>query len=172
MQTSVVHGLGGIGKTQLAVEYAWKHLCDYDAVFWVKADSSEALNGGLAALTSLLHLPEAAEGKQAVQTKAILNWLQGHERWLLIADNADTDEAARALNALPRNPSAGSCLPLSVRFGTDSAMTPNTKRMEVFSSATPRPTRLGRNGSPGRWKKPASRLSFKPGISGPEATSS
>ena len=97
MQTSVVHGLGGIGKTQLAVEYAWKHLCDYDAVFWVKADSSEALDGGLAALASLLRLPEAAEGKQAVQTKAVLDWLQGHERWLLIADNADTDEAARAL---------------------------------------------------------------------------
>jgi hypothetical protein len=41
-QTVVVHGLGGVGKTQLAVEYAWKHLGNYDAVFWVKADRPEA----------------------------------------------------------------------------------------------------------------------------------
>ena len=38
-QTVAVHGLGGVGKTQLVVEYAWKHLGDYDAVLWVKADS-------------------------------------------------------------------------------------------------------------------------------------
>jgi hypothetical protein len=43
-QTIAVHGLGGVGKTQLAVEYAWKHLGDYDAVLWVKADSPEALD--------------------------------------------------------------------------------------------------------------------------------
>ena len=96
-QTVAVHGLGGVGKTQLAVEYAWKHLDDYDAVFWVKADSPEALDGGLAALASWLRLPEARERKQAVQTEAVLGWLHRHECWLPIADNADTDEAARAL---------------------------------------------------------------------------
>jgi len=96
-QTVAVHGLGGVGKTQLAVEHAWKHLSDYDAVFWVKADSQEALDVGLAALASLLSLPEAGEPEQAVQTKAVLDWLHGHERWLVIADNADTDAATKAL---------------------------------------------------------------------------
>jgi tetratricopeptide (TPR) repeat protein len=97
-QTVAIHGLGGVGKTQLAVEYAWEFLDDYDAVLWVKGDSPEALDGGLAALASLLRLSESGERKQAVQTRAVLGWLHGHEHWLLIADNADTDEAVRALS--------------------------------------------------------------------------
>jgi hypothetical protein len=96
-QTVAVHGLGGVGKTQLAVEYAWKYLGCYDIAFWVKADSPETLDADLAALTSLLLLPEAGEREQAVQTKAVLDWLHGHERWLVIADNANTDAATKAL---------------------------------------------------------------------------
>jgi hypothetical protein len=86
---------GGGPKTQLALEYAWKHLGDYEAVFWVKADSAAALDVSLAALAPVLGLPEALE--QAVQTKAVLDWLRDHQRWLLIADNADTDGAKTAV---------------------------------------------------------------------------
>jgi hypothetical protein len=127
IQTVAVHGLGGVGKTQLAVEYAWKHLSDYDAVFWVKADSPEALDGGLAALASLLRLPEAGERVQAVQTKAVLGWLQGHQRWLLIADNADTDAAARTgPRLLPSNrnrqyPHHLAAQPLACKYATSAA---------------------------------------------------
>jgi hypothetical protein len=92
-----LHGLGGVGKTQLAVEYAWKHLGGYEAVLWVKADSSETLDANLAGLAGVLGLPEASAPKQHVQTEAVLGWLKGHGRWLLVADNADTDEAAKAV---------------------------------------------------------------------------
>jgi TIR domain len=97
IQVVVVHGLGGVGKTQLAVEYAWKHLGDYDAVLWVKAESPEALDGGLAALASLLRLPGAGEREQAIQIEAVLKWLYEHECWLLNVGDAETDEAIRAL---------------------------------------------------------------------------
>ena len=96
-QTVALHGLGGVGKTQLAVEYAWKHLGGYEAVLWVRADSPETLEANLAGLAGVLGLPEASAKEQGVQTDAVLGWLKGRERWLLIADNADTDEAARAL---------------------------------------------------------------------------
>jgi tetratricopeptide (TPR) repeat protein len=96
-QIVVLHGLGGVGKTQLAVEYAWKHLGEYDAVFWMKADRPEALDTSLVALAQLLGLPEVGEREQAVQIKAVLDWLNNHERWLLIADNADTDAATKAV---------------------------------------------------------------------------
>ena len=99
-----IHGLGGVGKTHLAVEYAWQHLGDYDAVLWVKAESAEVLDAGLAALASLFDLADADEGEQAVQTKRVLRWLGSHERWLLIADNADADAAANAIgDRLPPN---------------------------------------------------------------------
>jgi hypothetical protein len=89
-QTMALHGLGGVGKTQLAAEYAWKHLGGYEAVLWVRADS---LDASLAGLARLLGLPEVSVIEQDIQTDAVLRWLKGHKRWLLIADNADTDEA-------------------------------------------------------------------------------
>jgi hypothetical protein len=113
-QKVALHGLGGVGKTQLAVEYAWKHLGGYEAALWVKADSTETLEASLAGLASVLALPEASE--QDVQTDAVLRWLKGHERWLLIADNADTDEAARALGDR-LGPNLGGHVLVTSRFG-------------------------------------------------------
>jgi tetratricopeptide (TPR) repeat protein len=96
-QIVVLHGLGGVGKTQLAVEYAWKHLGGHEAVLWVMADSPETFKANLAARAQTLRLPEAGAKEQSVQMDAVLGWLKGHERWLIIADNADTDEAVRAV---------------------------------------------------------------------------
>jgi hypothetical protein len=96
-QTVALHGLGGVGKTQLAIEYAWKHLGGYEAVLWVRADSPQTLDASLAGIAGVLGLPESSVKEQDVQTDAVLRWLKGHERWLLIADNADTDEAAMAV---------------------------------------------------------------------------
>ena len=96
-QTVAVYGLGGVGKTQLAVQYAWKFLREFDAVLWVRAESSEGFEAGLASLAFVLRLPEAKEREQAIQTQAALGWLQRHDCWLLIADNADTEAAVRAV---------------------------------------------------------------------------
>jgi tetratricopeptide (TPR) repeat protein len=105
-QTVALHGLGGVGKTQLAVQYAWKHLGGYEAVLWLRADSPEALDANLAALAGVLSLPEVSAKEQNIQTTAVLGWLKGHERWLLIADNADTEEAVKAVrDRLVPNPS-------------------------------------------------------------------
>lgn len=96
-QTVALHGLGGVGKTQLAVEYAWKHLGGYEAVLWVRADSPETLDANLAGLAGVLGLPEASAKELNVQTTAVLGWLKRHQHWLLIADNADNEESAKAV---------------------------------------------------------------------------
>ena len=103
--TQAIHGLGGIGKTRLAVEYAWRSGDQYDTALFVVADSPEALRSGLASLArpGLLDLPEHEAGAEAKTVEAVFSWLRDHSRWLLILDNIDTDEGARAVREiLPR----------------------------------------------------------------------
>ena len=57
-QPQAISGLGGIGKTQIAIEYAYQHEQDYQAVLWAQADTRENLTTSFLALASLLNLPE------------------------------------------------------------------------------------------------------------------
>ncbi|HEX6903125.1 MAG TPA: tetratricopeptide repeat protein [Thermoanaerobaculia bacterium] len=96
-QAQTIHGLGGIGKTRLAVEYAWRSGDRYDLALFVVADSPEALRLGLASLArpGLLALPEYEASAEAKALEAVLRWLQDHDRWLLILDNVDSKEAVQ-----------------------------------------------------------------------------
>jgi tetratricopeptide (TPR) repeat protein len=87
--TAVVaaHGLGGVGKSQLALEYAHRHQPDYDLIWWVPAETSLLLATGLAALAARLGL--AQEAKQEDQVTAVLADLARRDRWLLVYDNAE-----------------------------------------------------------------------------------
>lgn len=82
-------GLGGIGKTQTVLEYAYRHSSDYTAVIWIKADSQENLLSDFLSIAALLNLPERNANDQAVTMAAINNWLRREVAWLLIFDNAD-----------------------------------------------------------------------------------
>ena len=88
-QTLAISGLGGIGKTQIALEYAYRHRSDYRAVFWVKADSREALAADLAVIADLLHRPVAHEQDRRRAVAVVRRWLNEQRGWLLILDNAD-----------------------------------------------------------------------------------
>jgi tetratricopeptide (TPR) repeat protein len=94
--------LGGIGKTQLAIEYAWRAIDqeEYDYVFWIRASSIQSIDADLASLAApeMLNLPEAAASEEAIAMEAVLRWCKTTtSRWLLIADNADTDDVIRSL---------------------------------------------------------------------------
>jgi tetratricopeptide (TPR) repeat protein len=102
-----IHGMGGVGKTRAAVEYAWAHADAYNALLFVTADSPEALGRNLAALAGplILNLPEQSERETTAQTAAVLRWLNTHPGWLLIVDNVDTEDAQQAVSdLLPRVP--------------------------------------------------------------------
>ena len=90
-QARAISGLGGIGKTQTALEYAYRYADEYDLVLWVRADSRAALIAQLAGLAPLLGLPDHTEADQTRLAKAVKRWLETHEEetWLLIGDNAD-----------------------------------------------------------------------------------
>jgi transcriptional regulator with XRE-family HTH domain len=88
-QAQALFGLGGIGKTQTAVEYAFRYGDDYDAVYWIRAAMRETLVADFLALAQQLDLPQQADqGQQRVIT-AVKDWLTAHAGWLLIFDNAD-----------------------------------------------------------------------------------
>jgi hypothetical protein len=85
-----ISGLGGIGKTQIAVEYAHRYADAYSYVFWVSAESESALTLGLASLAHELGLPVKQE--QAETVAAVKRWMTENSGWLMIFDNADTPE--------------------------------------------------------------------------------
>ncbi|GKS59432.1 hypothetical protein YTPLAS18_29590 [Nitrospira sp.] len=102
VEARVLIGLGGVGKTRLALEYAWRHADDYTALLFVRADSAEALRSGVAALSApnVLNIPEKLEGEEVKQYEAVLHWLRQHSGWLLIFDQVDSKPAAAAVEAL------------------------------------------------------------------------
>lgn len=83
-----VHGMGGVGKTQLVLEYVYRHLDDYDLVWWVPADAAA---GVLASLEQLAGQLGIRPGENAQQTARLtLDALAaGSMKWLLVYDNAN-----------------------------------------------------------------------------------
>jgi tetratricopeptide (TPR) repeat protein len=91
-----IHGLGGVGKTRLAIEYAWRHAGNYTALLFASARSAVDLRTNLAGFCDplVLNLPEQGRPEEAARLAAAFRWLNEHSGWLLILDNADTPEAA------------------------------------------------------------------------------
>jgi len=97
--TQALQGGGGVGKTALAVEYAYRHRAEFDAVWWVRAEEPATLVGDLAGLAVALRLAEAGQADQQVAVLAVRRWLDGHDRWLLVLDNAQAPDAGTGLDA-------------------------------------------------------------------------
>lgn len=99
---TALQGLGGVGKSRAAIEYALHHVDDYSTLLFVRADTPERLEAGLAALAShdILDLKEQEAREDPVKISAVLAWLEKHPVWLMIVDNVDDRKAAAAVEKL------------------------------------------------------------------------
>jgi tetratricopeptide (TPR) repeat protein len=93
---AALSGLGGVGKTQAAMQYALQHRADYpDGVFWVNAESVAGLTSGFVEIAQTLHLGAAAGSDHERIVAAVLKWFDDADRWLLILDNVEGREEVR-----------------------------------------------------------------------------
>jgi hypothetical protein len=106
-QIQVVHGLGGIGKTQLAVEFARRHHRQFSSVFWLDGRSKDTLKRSIAGHaskipqgqiveTSRTYTDDSSADVNAV-VRDVMAWLARPDNttWLLIFDNVDREYRAQ-----------------------------------------------------------------------------
>ena len=109
----ILHGLGGIGKTQLSVAFAREYQGSYSAVFWIDGSTKERIRRNIADLASRLPQDQISEISRSYSqekgtdvdevVKDVLKWLsqRSNDRWLLIFDNVD-----REFSNVSRDPEA------------------------------------------------------------------
>ena len=86
--TQLITGLGGVGKTQIALEYSYRYAHKYNWIWWVSAETEATVLASYQSFANKLGLiDKQTDGKYIIET--VLNWLDTHSEWLFIYDNAD-----------------------------------------------------------------------------------
>ncbi|MFC6014987.1 FxSxx-COOH system tetratricopeptide repeat protein [Plantactinospora solaniradicis] len=95
-------GLGGVGKTQIALEYAHRFAAYYDIVWWISADQPQIVRAELAKLAGQLKLAGSTVNEQVEAVLQALRQGSRFPRWLIIFDNPEEPEQIREF--LPDGP--------------------------------------------------------------------
>ena len=113
----LVHGMPGVGKSQLALQFAQNafETKEYSYILWISASSEEKVTQGFVSLFDKLGIRDTAASDQSVRVAALRRWLEcSHEgksdRWLLIFDNVDRKTSQILRSMLPRTHPGGAIL--------------------------------------------------------------
>jgi tetratricopeptide (TPR) repeat protein len=94
-QARAIHGLGGIGKSQLVLEYAHRHAAEYELIWWIPAEQPTSALAALAGLARQLGIQELANQHETMAE--LFDELRQRDRWLLVYDNAQEPEVIAPL---------------------------------------------------------------------------
>jgi hypothetical protein len=97
--TQALQGGGRVGKTALATEYAYRHRSEFDVVWWVRAETPATLVGDYTDLAGALGLDRVGQADHQLMAVAVRRWLEEHDRWLLVLDNAEDPERPTGLRS-------------------------------------------------------------------------
>lgn len=89
LQVYAISGLGGSGKTQMALEYAYRYRSGYQTILWAQAETRELLYADLLSIAQAVDLPEKGEKEQERIIDVVKRWFATHSGWLLILDNIE-----------------------------------------------------------------------------------
>lgn len=107
-----LHGMGGVGKSQLALEYVYRHASEYDLVWWIPAERPPQIQQAFVELSRRMHLRVTPEAITAVP--AVLEALRTgrpYSNWLLVFDNAESPNAVQEyFPSAPEGGPAGSVI--------------------------------------------------------------
>lgn len=93
--------MGGIGKTQIALEYCFRYQDKYEHIFWVSAAERTTLLSGFASIVKQTNCISITDNSLLEEIAAeMIKWLDQHDNWLLVLDNLDDVQAVQ--NLLPR----------------------------------------------------------------------
>jgi tetratricopeptide (TPR) repeat protein len=88
-----ITGLGGIGKTQIAVHYSYEYANEYDLIWWIRSETDASISADYQALSDALLLPVKTKAEQMVFVNLVNNFLENTQRkWLLVFDNVESKE--------------------------------------------------------------------------------
>lgn len=90
----VLTGLAGVGKSQLALEFAYRHAKAFRVVAWIRAEAASTLQADFVNLAKALHLSRANDPDTALVVEELRRWLGDHGDWLVILDNVEDPQLA------------------------------------------------------------------------------
>ena len=93
--TQAFTGLGGIGKTQLVLEYSYRYAQEYDVLWWIRSEKQDTRTADLTSLGRAIGVD--ATGPLSEVVRRTIVWLDRHDGWLLVFDNVERPDDIRDL---------------------------------------------------------------------------
>lgn len=122
-------GLGGVGKTQIAIQYVVERKADYDGVFWVSAASRAELLSDYQKIAKTIGMTATEDSDPERVATEVLEWLESRGNWLLVLDNVD--DANVIDSHLPRLGSTGHTL-ITTRASDTTGLEAQGLKVDVF----------------------------------------